>query len=308
MGRLAVILGSNALGTRRGRDRRRGGRARRRGRAAPRRRRRALRPPPPDRPRGEPAAAARAGLRPGAGDRLGRLAKPELAVGTFVCPEDFIALHVGISVFDDERAHRARVRYPLARRGSHSLGRRWPTGPRRRRLLAGVGPRLETPAEIRMIAPHADVIGMTIASECVVAGELGLPTPPSAWSTTSPTGSATQLSVAELEADGRQRSRSRSPRRGAAALSGRPVSAHGQRSDCSRRAVGLRGRRRADRGARRRRQPRGPGTRSSTRAAGTCAGLVNGHTHAAMTLFRGYGGDLPLMEWLEEHIWPAEAS
>jgi 5-methylthioadenosine/S-adenosylhomocysteine deaminase len=35
--------------------------------------------------------------------------------------------------------------------------------------------------------------------------------------------------------------------------------------------------------------------------------LVNGHTHAAMTLFRGYGGDLPLMEWLEQKIWPAEA-
>ncbi len=36
-------------------------------------------------------------------------------------------------------------------------------------------------------------------------------------------------------------------------------------------------------------------------------GLVNGHTHAAMTLFRGYGSDLPLMAWLEQKIWPAEA-
>jgi 5-methylthioadenosine/S-adenosylhomocysteine deaminase len=35
--------------------------------------------------------------------------------------------------------------------------------------------------------------------------------------------------------------------------------------------------------------------------------LVNGHTHAAMTLFRGYGGDLPLMRWLREKIWPLEA-
>ncbi len=35
--------------------------------------------------------------------------------------------------------------------------------------------------------------------------------------------------------------------------------------------------------------------------------LVNGHTHAAMTLFRGYGGDLPLMRWLQERIWPVEA-
>jgi 5-methylthioadenosine/S-adenosylhomocysteine deaminase len=35
--------------------------------------------------------------------------------------------------------------------------------------------------------------------------------------------------------------------------------------------------------------------------------LVNGHTHAAMTLFRGSGGELPLMPWLEERIWPIEA-
>jgi 5-methylthioadenosine/S-adenosylhomocysteine deaminase len=36
-------------------------------------------------------------------------------------------------------------------------------------------------------------------------------------------------------------------------------------------------------------------------------GLVNGHTHAAMTLFRGHGDDLPLMQWLGEKIWPLEA-
>ena len=36
-------------------------------------------------------------------------------------------------------------------------------------------------------------------------------------------------------------------------------------------------------------------------------GLVNAHTHASMSLFRGIADDLPLMEWLGEHIWPAEA-
>ena len=35
-------------------------------------------------------------------------------------------------------------------------------------------------------------------------------------------------------------------------------------------------------------------------------GLVNAHGHAAMTLFRGLADDLPLMTWLQEHIWPAE--
>lgn len=34
--------------------------------------------------------------------------------------------------------------------------------------------------------------------------------------------------------------------------------------------------------------------------------LKNGHTHAGMSLFRGYGDDMPLMEWLETRIWPAE--
>ncbi len=35
-------------------------------------------------------------------------------------------------------------------------------------------------------------------------------------------------------------------------------------------------------------------------------GLINTHTHASMTLFRGLADDLPLMEWLGKHIWPAE--
>ncbi len=37
-------------------------------------------------------------------------------------------------------------------------------------------------------------------------------------------------------------------------------------------------------------------------------GLVNAHTHAAMSLFRGLADDLPLMNWLNDHIWPAEGA
>ena len=37
-------------------------------------------------------------------------------------------------------------------------------------------------------------------------------------------------------------------------------------------------------------------------------GLVNTHTHAAMTLFRSYADDMFLMDWLENKIWPAEAN
>ena len=36
-------------------------------------------------------------------------------------------------------------------------------------------------------------------------------------------------------------------------------------------------------------------------------GFANVHTHAAMTFFRGYGGDMALMDWLNKMIWPVEA-
>jgi 5'-methylthioadenosine phosphorylase len=101
--------------------------------------------------------------------------RADLPVGSLVCPDDFIALQIGASIFEDTRAHTAP-----------SFARRW-----RGELLGAwaesgeppvdggvywqtIGPRFETPAEIRMIAQHADLVGMTIASECVIAGELGL--------------------------------------------------------------------------------------------------------------------------------------
>ncbi|MDN5938537.1 MAG: amidohydrolase family protein, partial [Salinisphaera sp.] len=37
-------------------------------------------------------------------------------------------------------------------------------------------------------------------------------------------------------------------------------------------------------------------------------GLINAHTHAAMSLMRGLADDRPLQAWLEQHIWPAEAA
>ena len=36
-------------------------------------------------------------------------------------------------------------------------------------------------------------------------------------------------------------------------------------------------------------------------------GLINAHTHVGMSLFRGYADDVPLMTWLNDYIWPAEA-
>jgi 5-methylthioadenosine/S-adenosylhomocysteine deaminase len=51
-----------------------------------------------------------------------------------------------------------------------------------------------------------------------------------------------------------------------------------------------------------------PGVATETLAGhAVIPGLVNAHTHAAMSLMRGLADDLPLMRWLQEHIWPAEA-
>ena len=102
--------------------------------------------------------------------------REELAPGTLLCPDDFIALDgAPLTALEGPAAHRVP-----------GFDAEW-----RRQILAALaesdadvvdggvywqstGPRLETPAEIRLVARHADVIGMTAASECVVAGELGI--------------------------------------------------------------------------------------------------------------------------------------
>lgn len=49
-----------------------------------------------------------------------------------------------------------------------------------------------------------------------------------------------------------------------------------------------------------------PTTRIDLQDHALLPGLINAHGHAAMSLMRGIADDLPLMEWLNEHIWPAE--
>lgn len=99
----------------------------------------------------------------------------ELPVGSLICPDDFIALHLGLSIFTDERAHSTPGFDPAWRAEVLTA---WTAGPGRLRdggvYWQAIGPRFETPAEIRLIAAHADVVGMTIAAECIVAKELGL--------------------------------------------------------------------------------------------------------------------------------------
>jgi 5'-methylthioadenosine phosphorylase len=129
--------------------------------------------------------------------------RADLPVGSFICPDDFIALQVGISIFADTRAHSAPA---FAAHWRGELLEAWGEGAEPA-VDGGVywqtiGPRFETPAEIRMIAPHADVVGMTIASECVVAGELGLEYAAICVVDNLANGLAEgELSVDELEAD-----------------------------------------------------------------------------------------------------------
>jgi 5'-methylthioadenosine phosphorylase len=99
----------------------------------------------------------------------------ELPVGSLLCPDDFIALETGPSVFADARAHSAPGFDPRWRGEVIEAWRAGGQAPRDGGVYWQTrGPRFETSAEIRLIAAHADVVGMTIASECVVAGELGL--------------------------------------------------------------------------------------------------------------------------------------
>jgi 5'-methylthioadenosine phosphorylase len=100
--------------------------------------------------------------------------REELGPGTLLCPHDFIALDAPpATALEGPASHRVP-----------GLDRGW-----RGEVLAALngadvidggvywqstGPRLETPAEIGLIARYADVIGMTAASESVIAGELGI--------------------------------------------------------------------------------------------------------------------------------------
>ena len=133
----------------------------------------------------------------------------DLGPGTLLCPDDFIALDAApLTALDGPAAHRVP--------GFHAEWRARLLGALE---LAGVdhvdrgvywqasGPRLETPAEVRLIGAYADVVGMTTASECVIAGELGLRYAALCVVDNLANGiDATELTLAEIEAN-RERTR-----------------------------------------------------------------------------------------------------
>lgn len=134
---------------------------------------------------------------------VGSLRPEELGVGSLVCPDDFIALNLGDSIHADARAHSAPgFDRPLREEAIAA----WSEGGQAPRdggvYWQARGPRFETPAEIRLMAAHAHVVGMTIAAECVVAGELGLAYAALCVVDNLANGlGEDEISVAELEAD-----------------------------------------------------------------------------------------------------------
>ncbi len=102
--------------------------------------------------------------------------KAEIGVGTLLAPHDFIAPQIGLTLYDDARGHvvpalDAQWRATVVEAWQASAGPELVDGAVYRQTP---GPRFETPAEVRMLAEHADIIGMTMASECVIACELGI--------------------------------------------------------------------------------------------------------------------------------------
>jgi 5'-methylthioadenosine phosphorylase len=102
--------------------------------------------------------------------------KKKIKPGTIIIPDDFIMLTPCHSIHEDKAFHITPGLDPMIRRrcldaacacGISAIdgGVYWQT----------VGPRLETKAEIKMISRYADIVGMTVASEAIIAKELALP-------------------------------------------------------------------------------------------------------------------------------------
>lgn len=97
-------------------------------------------------------------------------------VGTVVAPDDFFAPAAAPSFFADLRGHTVPG---FATAWRTEVIDAWRAAGVTPIIDGGVyaqttGPRFETPAEVRFLAGVADVVGMTVASECVLARELGL--------------------------------------------------------------------------------------------------------------------------------------
>jgi 5'-methylthioinosine phosphorylase len=102
--------------------------------------------------------------------------RKDWAVGTLVCPDDFYAPHAAPSFYDDARGHSVAG---FDQEWRERVASAWGSLTETPLVDGGVyaqtrGPRFETRAEIRALASVADLVGMTIASEAIIAGEASL--------------------------------------------------------------------------------------------------------------------------------------
>jgi 5'-methylthioadenosine phosphorylase len=102
--------------------------------------------------------------------------RPDLEVGSFVCPDDFYAPETAPSFYDDPRGHSIPG---FDRNWRQVVLEVWRDQSEAELIDGGVyaqtvGPRFETAAEVRALARVADVVGMTLAAETVLAREAGL--------------------------------------------------------------------------------------------------------------------------------------
>lgn len=100
----------------------------------------------------------------------------DLEVGSFVCPDDFYAPETAPSFYDDPRGHSVPGFDPGWRR---TILDSWREQGATELVDGGVyaqtvGPRFETPAEVRALVRVADVVGMTLATETVLAREASI--------------------------------------------------------------------------------------------------------------------------------------
>ncbi len=98
-------------------------------------------------------------------------------VGTCVNVDDFYAPTTTLAFYDDTRSHTVPRFDPSWR---ETVGRAWSEATTTPLVAGGVyaqtsGPRFETPAEVRALTTVADLVGMTVASECMLATEVALP-------------------------------------------------------------------------------------------------------------------------------------
>lgn len=106
---------------------------------------------------------------------VGSLRK-DWVVGTVAAPDDFIALQVNATYHQDDRGHSVPGFDLEWRQQIVDTWRAVTTAPIEDGgvYFQSTGPRFETPAEVRAIANFADVVGMTLAGECILAREAGI--------------------------------------------------------------------------------------------------------------------------------------